>query len=173
MAAIMDRLPKQLQAAINAHRSGDFDTAGAGYRKFLRRHDREAGVWHLLASAQLMCGKLVDAREAAEPRRSSIRRCLVRSWRGQRPPPWTSLPHPACRHGSLGSVGTSRRPRHAESDHRERAHVRDPALRVDEHTDPQVVPSEKRADAHVVASSVAGALRAACIPACSSAHSPG
>ncbi|MCH8221764.1 MAG: hypothetical protein IIA76_10600, partial [Proteobacteria bacterium] len=54
----MKRLPKQLQAAIDAHRQNDFDTAASGYKKFLQRHDREAGVWNLLASAQLMRGKL-------------------------------------------------------------------------------------------------------------------
>ena len=62
----MNRLPKQLKTAIDAHRRKDFDTATRGYRKFLQRHDREADVWHLLASAQLMRGKPVDAREAAE-----------------------------------------------------------------------------------------------------------
>ncbi|MCH8896059.1 MAG: sulfotransferase [Proteobacteria bacterium] len=66
MAAIVKRLPKQLQAAIDAHRRSDFDTAASAYRKFLQRHDREAGVWHLLASAQLMRGKLPDARDAAD-----------------------------------------------------------------------------------------------------------
>ena len=62
----MKRLPKQLQAAIDAHRHSDFDTAASGYKKFLRQHDREAGVWNLLASAQLMRGKLAEAREAAD-----------------------------------------------------------------------------------------------------------
>ncbi|MCH8221734.1 MAG: tetratricopeptide repeat protein [Proteobacteria bacterium] len=66
MAAIVKRLPKQLQAAIDAHRHHDFDTAASGYKKFLRQHDREAGVWNLLASAQLMRGKLAEAREAAD-----------------------------------------------------------------------------------------------------------
>lgn len=62
----MKRLPRQLQAAIDAHRHHDFDTAASGYKKFLRQHDREAGVWNLLASAQLMRGKLAEAREAAD-----------------------------------------------------------------------------------------------------------
>ncbi|MCH7510167.1 MAG: hypothetical protein IIB68_10085 [Proteobacteria bacterium] len=53
----MKRLPRQLQAAIDTHRHNDFDTAASGYKKFLRQHDREAGVWNLLASAQLMRGK--------------------------------------------------------------------------------------------------------------------
>lgn len=66
MAAIVKRLPKKLQAAIDAHRRSDFDTAASAYRKFLQRHDSEAGVWHLLASAQLMRGKLPDARDAAD-----------------------------------------------------------------------------------------------------------
>ena len=42
MATIVSRLPKQLQAAIDAHRHNDFDTAASGYRKFLKRHSREA-----------------------------------------------------------------------------------------------------------------------------------
>ena len=62
----MNRLPKHLQAAIDAHRRNDFDTAASGYKKFLQRHDREADVWNLLASAHLMRGKLPDAREAAD-----------------------------------------------------------------------------------------------------------
>ena len=62
----MKRMPKQLQAAIDAHRGKDFDTAASGYRKFLKHNDREAGVWHLLASAQLMRGKIPDARVAAD-----------------------------------------------------------------------------------------------------------
>ncbi len=62
----MNRMPKQLRTAIDAHRRNDFDTAASGYRKFLKRHDREARVWNLLASAQLMRGKLPDARDAAD-----------------------------------------------------------------------------------------------------------
>lgn len=62
----MKRLPRQLQAAIDAHRHKDFDTAASGYKKFLRQHEREAGVWNLLASAHLMRGKLPEARDAAD-----------------------------------------------------------------------------------------------------------
>ena len=62
----MSQLPKQLQMAVDAHRRNDFDSAASGYRRFLKRNDQEAGVWHLLASAQLMRGKLADAREAAD-----------------------------------------------------------------------------------------------------------
>ncbi|MCZ6559823.1 MAG: tetratricopeptide repeat protein, partial [Gammaproteobacteria bacterium] len=61
----MSQLPKQLQAAVDAHRRKDFAGAAAGYRRFLKRNDQEASVWNLLASAQLMRGKLPDAREAA------------------------------------------------------------------------------------------------------------
>ncbi len=62
----MSQLPKQLQMAVDAHRRNDFASAASGYRKFLKRNDQEAGVWHLLASAELMRGKLPDARKAAD-----------------------------------------------------------------------------------------------------------